>query len=116
MQKGGETPPLRDDLPLQRAVFHTVWSQIFAEFLDHHGFVIGPVTNVHLRNRVTFVDDEVGADAIEGGKEGETYSFTLLQFILTVRFSPLVRFHSETHMFWRLHESFSPPQFPHCQP
>ena len=40
-------------------------SQILPEFLGHHGFVIGPVADVHLGNGVTFEDDEVGADAVE---------------------------------------------------
>jgi len=37
--------------------------QILPELFDHHRFVIAPVTDVHFRNRVTFEDDELGADA-----------------------------------------------------
>ncbi len=40
-------------------------SQILAEFLYHHDFLIGPVADVQLRNRVTFEDNEVGADAVD---------------------------------------------------
>jgi hypothetical protein len=40
-------------------------SEVFAEFLLHHRFVIGPVADVHLRNRVAFEDDQVRADAVE---------------------------------------------------
>jgi len=39
-------------------------SQIFPEFFLHHGFVIGPVADVHLGDGVAFEDDEVGADVI----------------------------------------------------
>ena len=52
-------------LSLQRAIFHAMRSQILAEFLHHERFVIGPVANVHFCNRVTFEDDQVGADAVE---------------------------------------------------
>jgi len=34
-------------LSLQRAGFHAMRSQILAEFLLHHRFVIGPVADVH---------------------------------------------------------------------
>ncbi len=33
----------------------------FPNFFLHHGFVIAPIPNIHLRNRVAFEDDEVGA-------------------------------------------------------
>ena len=39
--------------------------QIFAEFLLHHRFVIGPVAEVHLRLGVVFEDDQMRADSIE---------------------------------------------------
>ena len=42
-----------------------MWGQIFAEFFGHHHFVIAPIPNVHLRHRIAFVDDDVGADAAE---------------------------------------------------
>ena len=41
-------------------------SEVFSEFILHHRFVIGPVAEVHLRNRVAFEDDQVRADAVEG--------------------------------------------------
>ena len=40
-------------------------SQIFAVFFHHHGFIIGPVADVHLGDRIPFEDDQVGADAVE---------------------------------------------------
>ena len=52
-------------LPFHRSVLDSMRSQIFAEFFDHHGFAVGPVAEVHLRNGITFEDDEVGADAVE---------------------------------------------------
>ena len=40
-------------------------SEVFSKFLNHHGFVIGPVADVHFGLGVVFEDDEVGADAVE---------------------------------------------------
>ena len=47
-----------------------MWSYVFAEFFGHHGFVIRPIANVHIRHGVTFEDDEVGADAVEEPANG----------------------------------------------
>ena len=44
--------------------------QILPEFLLHHRFVIGPVAEVHLGDRISFEDDEVGADANRPLREG----------------------------------------------
>ena len=54
-------------LSLQRPIFHPMWSQILAKFFNHHGFVIGPVAEVHLCNRIPFKDDEAGVDTTEEG-------------------------------------------------
>ena len=40
-------------------------SQILSKPFLHHGFVIGPVADVHFGDGVAFEDDEVGADAVE---------------------------------------------------
>ena len=40
-------------------------SEVFAKLLLHHGFVIRPVADVHLGDRVAFEGDDVGADAVE---------------------------------------------------
>ena len=45
-------------------------SQILSKFLNHHGFVIGPVADIHLRNGIPFEDDEVSADANRPLREG----------------------------------------------
>ena len=39
-------------------------SQILAEFIHHHRFVIGPVADVHLRNGLAFEGDGVGVDSV----------------------------------------------------
>ena len=52
-------------LAFQHPILHAMRGQIFSKFLLHHGFVVGPVADVHLGNRVAFEDDEVGADAVE---------------------------------------------------
>ncbi len=55
-------------------------SQIFAEFLNRHRFIIGLVADVRDGLRVIFEDDEVGADAVEepaivADNEGDTCEF-----------------------------------------
>jgi hypothetical protein len=40
-------------------------SQILAEFLHQHRFVIGPIAYVHGGNGVVFENDEVSVDAVE---------------------------------------------------
>src|SRR5215207_5899538 len=52
-------------LSLQHPIFHPVRCEVLAELLLHHGFVIGPVTQVHLRLAVAFEGDNVRADAVE---------------------------------------------------
>ena len=52
-------------LSLQRSILHTMRSQILAEFFHHHGFVIGPVAQIHLRNGLALEGDDVRADSIE---------------------------------------------------
>jgi len=44
-----------------------MWSQILAKFFNHHGFVIRPIADVHLCNRIPFKDDEAGVDTTEEG-------------------------------------------------
>ena len=44
-------------LSLQHSILHSVRSEVFAEFLLHHRFVIGPVADVHLCHGITFEDD-----------------------------------------------------------
>jgi len=53
-----------NQLSFQRAIFHPMRSEVFAEFFGHHRFVIGPISNIHLRNRVTFEDDEMCTNPI----------------------------------------------------
>jgi len=55
-----------DYLSLQRSIFHSMRGQILPGFFLHHGFVIGPVADVHFGNRIAFEDDDVCADAVEG--------------------------------------------------
>ena len=40
-------------------------SQVFPKFFLHHGFVIGPVADIHLRNGVAFEDDQMRTNPIE---------------------------------------------------
>jgi hypothetical protein len=47
------------------AVLHPMRSSGLCRIFLHHRFVIGPVADVHLGDGVAFVDDEVGADAVE---------------------------------------------------
>ena len=42
-----------------------MWSDVFSEFILHHRFVIGPVAQIHLRNRIPFEDNQVRTDAVE---------------------------------------------------
>ena len=40
-------------------------SQVFPKFFLHHGFVIGPVADVHFGDGVAFEDNQMRADAVE---------------------------------------------------
>ena len=64
-------------LPLQRAILHSMRSQILAEFIHHHLFVIRPIAYIHLRNGLAFEGDDVGADAVkEPAAVGDEYGLT----------------------------------------
>ena len=39
--------------------------EVFPEFFDHYGFVIGPVADVHFSLGIPFIHNQVGADAVE---------------------------------------------------
>jgi len=40
-------------------------SEVFSKLFLHHRFVIGPVADVHLGNRIAFEDNQMCADAVE---------------------------------------------------
>ena len=40
-------------------------SQVLAEFLDHHRFIVRPIPNVHLRDGVSLKNNQMRADAVE---------------------------------------------------
>src|SRR5512138_2597131 len=55
----------QSDLPLQHPVLHAMRRQILPILFAQHGFVVGPVAQIHLRLAVVFEGDDVRADAIQ---------------------------------------------------
>jgi hypothetical protein len=56
-------PPLQK-LSLQRPILHTMGREILRKFFLHHGFVIGPVADLHLGDGVAFEGDDVSANEL----------------------------------------------------
>jgi hypothetical protein len=57
--KSNVSNAVRYTLSFQCPVFDSVRSEILAVYLHHHFFVIGPIADVHLGNRLAFEGDDV---------------------------------------------------------